>query len=269
MVKNTVKKIIYPLIKSKPDFLIIGTQKAGTTSLARYIEMHKQIVSNSSWKEIHYFDDNENYKKGIGWYLGHFSSKYAKHLSFEATPEYLYYDFIPYRIKKDLGKMKFIAILRDPSNRAYSAWKMYNSFADNSHEHLKKLYDKRTFAEAIYQELNSSKINDYNPYHYIDRGKYFFQIKRYFDVFSKNNLLILNFDDLKNNLENLLDNVCAFLEIDSFSEETTNLITEKKYNVGNKKKLSDEDEEILKLLQEYFAPFNEKLYNLVDKNFMW
>jgi len=136
MFKKLIKNGIYPIIKSQPDFLIIGAQKAGTTALYRYLSQHPQILENNTWKEIHYFDKSENYAQGFGWYLGHFPSKFQKRrkLTCDATPSYIYFQHVPKVIKQDLGNIKMIAVLRDPVARAYSSWQMHHSFVNNSNQ---------------------------------------------------------------------------------------------------------------------------------------
>ncbi len=83
-----------------PNYLIIGAQKAGTSSLFYYLSMHPQI-KNSYKKEIHYFD--KNYHNSINWYKQFFPLKFFINNTTkigEATPNYLYHPHVPKRIKK-------------------------------------------------------------------------------------------------------------------------------------------------------------------------
>jgi len=271
VVKDLLKQVVYPIFKSRPDFLIVGAQKAGTTALYRYLEQHHQLLQNKSWKEVHYFDDVKNYQKGIVWYLGHFPYKIEKknRLVFEATPEYLYYDHIPKLIKQDLGEMKIMIILRNPAERAYSAWKMYNSFQNNPHEHLREIYDGRTFAESIYQEMNNELDIDNEPYHYIGRGKYVYQIENYLEYFAKDSILVLDFNNFKKNLKSMLDQVCNFLEIELFTRGEIDVFETQKHNVGKKQEKSNSDQATLELLKNHFIPYNKKLYELLNYRFGW
>ncbi|WP_373479523.1 sulfotransferase domain-containing protein [Geminocystis sp.] len=270
MLKKTIKNIIYPLIKSPPNFLIIGTQKGGTTSLARYLEEHPQIIPNNSWKEVRYYDVSENYNKGWGWYLGNFAFKWQTKdlLTFDATPNYLYFSNIPELIKKDFPQIKMIVLLRNPVDRAYSGWQMYHSFGNNSYQMLKDITDYRSFSEAIKEELNPALNTAKYPYNYINRGKYVQQLENYYRYFDKDNLLILDFEMLKNNLDLLLNQVCDFLEIEKFSSSQLNKLKEEKHNVGKYQK-TDEDKETIEFLIEYFKPFNEKLYELLNYSYNW
>ena len=268
--KTFIKNLLMPHIKSKPDFIIAGAQKSGTTSLYRYLSEHPMVLPNKSWKEVHYYNNIENFRKGIGWYLNHFPNKHAKQnrLTFEATPEYLYFPEIPKRIYNDLGPIKIIVILRNPADRAYSAWHMYHSFKDNPLDHLRALADPRSFVEAIDEELFSGSYPSNHPHHYIDRGKYIFQINRYEEVFGKKNVLVLNFSDLKKNLAQLLDTVCTFLNIPQFQSEQVSAFEKKQYNVGTYQKDDTQNQKIM-ALEAFFAPYNKMLFDRIGETYHW
>ena len=55
MLKQLARNVVFPIAKSKPDFMVIGTQKAGTTSLYNYLLSHPRIIPNSGAKELHFF----------------------------------------------------------------------------------------------------------------------------------------------------------------------------------------------------------------------
>ncbi|MDJ0509689.1 MAG: sulfotransferase domain-containing protein [Crocosphaera sp.] len=271
--KKLIKDLIYPLVKSSPDFLIIGTQKAGTTSLYNYLVQHPQIIGNKTWKEVRYFDVPEHYQQGWSWYLGCFPSKIERgnRLTFDVSPSYLYFPGVPQRIKEDLGPIKMIAILRNPVDRAYSAWKMYHSFANNAlvAENNRKIGDNRPFSQAIDQELNSECEADIYPYDYINRGKYVEQLNNYYQHFDKNNLLIISFEELKQNKRALLNKIVNFLGIQPFPETVFQQLEEKSYNVGKPVEITADHREVLEKLSSYFIPFNEKLYKLLNYSYDW
>ena len=268
--KLLIKNTVFPLIKSRPDFLIIGVQRAGTTSLYQYLIRHPQILVTHPSRETYYFDVEENYQKGFGWYLGHFPLKFQKkdQLTFEASPSYLYYKHIPQRIKQDLGQIKMIAILRNPAERAYSSWQMYHSYSSNPHKHLRERADQRRFSEAIAQELNPDSNTVKYPYNYIDRGKYVEQLKNYYQYFNRENILVIQFEQMKTDLELVLRKVCGFLEIDCFSSNTLRQLKEEKYAVAQYQTI-DQDLAVMEKLVDYFQPFNERLYQLLNCNYNW
>ncbi|MDJ0553024.1 MAG: sulfotransferase domain-containing protein [Microcoleaceae cyanobacterium MO_207.B10] len=273
MLKKLIKDIAYPILKSPPDFLIIGAQKPGTTSLYNYLIQHPQILKNNSFKEVHYFNVPENYSQGLSWYLGHFPNRFRKgdKLTLDATPNYLELPHIPQLIKQHLGNIKMIAVLRNPVDRAYSAWKMCHSFGTNPNvaENLKKKADRRTFSEAIEQELTNQWEPDIYPYGYVNKGKYAEQLENYYKYFERDTILVLNFDNLKDDLASTLNLTCDFLNIDPFSESSLKSLLEKKYNVGKKQEISPSEQEVLDRLKNYFEPFNQKLYELLGYSFNW
>ena len=164
-----------------------------------------------------------------------------------------------------------IVILRNPVDRAYSAWKMYHSFATNPEvaENNRKIGDHRTFSQAIDQELKGECEPGIYPYDYINRGKYVEQLSNYYQYFDKDNLLILSFEELKHNKMALLNNICDFLEIEPFPTEVLQQLEEKSYNVGKRLEVTAEHREVLEKLTSYFIPFNEKLYELLNYSYNW
>ncbi|GBF81363.1 sulfotransferase domain-containing protein [Aphanothece sacrum] len=193
-------------------------------------------------------------------------------LTFEASPNYLYYEFVPERIKKDLGILKMIAILREPVSRAYSGWQMFHSFENIDNAHLKPFFDKRNFSEAVEEEFQSDF--DYNKYpfryDYVGRGRYVEQLENYCHHFGKENLLVLNFTDIHKNIPLILDQVCKFLNLNPFPEEIIQKIQTEKYNSGKyKSDKTPEDEQTIENLKSYFAPYNEKLYDFLGNRYNW
>lgn len=268
--KLLVKNTIYPAIKAKPDFLIVGVQRAATMSLYRYLTQHPQIITTHPLRETYYFDHLENYNKGIGWYLGHFPSKFSKgeKLTFEASPSYFFYKEAPQRIKQSLGSLRMIVLLRDPAKRAYSAWQMFHSYSQQSNPVLKARADKRTFSKAIEQELNPHLSPSHYSYNYINRGKYIEQLENYYRYFNKDSILILNFEDFCNNTRSCLDRVCKFLNIDCFSSAFIQEIQDKKYAKANYI-IHPDDETVIESLKQYFMPFNKRLYTLLGNHYDW
>jgi hypothetical protein len=115
--------------RAMPNFIVIGAQKSGTSSMFAYLRQHPQII-RPIFKELYYFD--RNYQRGLDWYGCNFpaSSTIARrndrhgrpHLTFEATATYIFDAQVPTRIAKDIETRKFIVLLRDPVDRAISAY---------------------------------------------------------------------------------------------------------------------------------------------------
>lgn len=192
---------------AKLDFLIIGTQKAGTTSLYNYIDEHPQIFVPQV-KEIQYFVDDRFYKQGPD-YLAPFykGSESAKAIGM-AYVHMLPFEDCPKRVKEFNPNMKLIVMLRDPVKRAYSA---YNFAAKNGWE--KKDVN---FLETLNLEparLNGNYTERYELA-YFHNGLYHKHLSNWAKVFPKENMLILKDSELRHNREETLKRVFDFLGVD-------------------------------------------------------
>ncbi|HEC87735.1 MAG TPA: sulfotransferase [Thermoplasmata archaeon] len=186
-----------------PNFIIPGAQKSGTTALRIYLAQHPDIYMVS--KEIHFFDDEENYRKGIEWYEKFFDDCKGERAIGEKTPEYLYDERVSERIYKVLPNVKLIFVLRNPVDRAYS------HYWHNVRSGLETL----SFEKAIEKEEERTKNPEFKKiYSYKDRGKYILQIKRYANFFPKSNMLFVLAEDLKEDRKNTLKKILKFLNLE-------------------------------------------------------
>lgn len=108
----------------KPNFLCVGAQKSGTTSLYNILKQHSEVFMPDK-KELHFFDWNENFDKSTEWYFQMFQNSLKFNARGEITPNYIYKDNVAQRIFDTLGKdVKLIFMLRNPADRAFSHYKM-------------------------------------------------------------------------------------------------------------------------------------------------
>lgn len=132
-----------------PNFLIVGAQKSGTTSLHDILSQHPEAYL-SSVKEINPFTNPVKYSRGVRYYSNFFKgSTSTQVLVGESSPGYMCNPSGPDRIKKDLGEIKIVMILRDPIKRAFS------QYWDNR-RHLSETMDE-------YQIVNGFLTDDYVP----------------------------------------------------------------------------------------------------------
>ncbi len=247
---------------NKPDFIIIGAQKGGTSSLFYYLSQHSQIQLPSS-KEIHFFDNN--YGKGIKWYRKQFPGKFIRlKITGEASPYYLFHPLVPQRVFSYCPNAKFIVMLRNPVDRAFSHFMMQK----------KRGIEPLTFEEAVHAE--SFRINDEenkiknNPEYrsinhqqlsYLARGMYYSQIKRWLNYFPKEQFLFIKSESFFNNTQKELNRIYNFLRIRqevpfSFTPVNTNTYEEMNTKTRN-------------YLTEYFEEENNHLTTLLDKKIEW
>lgn len=253
--------------RSLPDFLIIGAQKAGTTVLYSYLSQHPKIL-RPAFKEAHFFDVDDRFHQGLSKYALNFPLPYQKtsgSLNFEATPDYLYYTKCAERIHKDLGDIPIIIVLREPVSRAFSAWKMHH-YHFRGHERHSKLYDPRSFAEAVAEEQRH--LNNQQDHHsYLSRGLYAGQIEEYLKFWPKDKLLIIDNMQLKRLTQQVIDEVCDFLEIPRFNIDTV----DRSEMFWENKSSTDEkiDSELQKYLTGFFEQPNTFLEELTERKFSW
>jgi len=201
-----------------PTFFIIGAAKSGTTTLFDSLRQHPQIYLPIN-KETRFFSHEERYEKGIGWYLEtYFKDAQNYPARGDASTHYLYWsEKVAPRIHQVYpeGNVKFIAIFRDPIQRAYSYyWHM-----------VREGWEILTFEEALLSETERLKAhwnrvhrNGVQHYGYFRGGCYASNLKPFFTYFSENNFLFLLFDDLKQDFNTTIQRVIDFLEIDTSVE---------------------------------------------------
>jgi len=194
---------------SLPNFMCIGAAKSGTTSLYDILRQHSDVFL-PSFKEPHFFDIPSVYQNGIEWYKKtYFQSVKNEKCIGDFTPTYLFDEHAPERIFNDLGvNMKFIIILRNPVDRAYSHYLHSNR---DEHENL-------SFKEAIYLEKSRVIEKDYLSFlrlSYSGQGMYCQMLTRYFKFFPKDNFLIINFEEeFVSQRESTINKIFNFLELD-------------------------------------------------------
>ena len=191
------------------NFVIGGTQKGGTSALDSFLRQHPEICMPETKKELHYFDKEENfdgqpnYKK----YHAHFRPAPQHRVIGEATPIYMYWNAAPYRIWSYNPEMKWILVLRNPVERAFSAWNM----------ETKRGAEKLSFGEAVEREAERCREAlplQHRVYSYIDRGFYAHQVRRLFNIFGQDRCLVLLNEELRNDHQQTLGRVFGFLNVD-------------------------------------------------------
>jgi hypothetical protein len=190
-----------------PTFVIIGAQKSGTTSLARYLSGHPQVFMSAE-KEIHFFETRKLYERGADWYARHFAQAADAAAVGEASPAYMYFPLVPERMAQVVPDCRLIAILRDPIDRAYSHYWMNRALGLEDLE----------FPDAVEREaarLASGDMPSLRRYSYFDRGRYLEQLMRFTPFFGRDRLLVLLFDDLRERPDEVFVEVCRFLAVNS------------------------------------------------------
>ncbi len=169
-----------------PDFIIAGTQKAGTTALQHYLTQHPDIFM--AREECHYYD--KFHHMGLSWYEEQFRKGNGKIVG-EKTPGYMYHEDIPGRMYEDMPDVKLIFMLRNPVDRAYSEYWMVRLMGDEPYP----------FDKAVQQPHRE----------YLSRGLYAQQISRFLECFSQDQMLFIISEDFRENGREWLDKIVEFL----------------------------------------------------------
>lgn len=211
--------------RALPDFLIIGAQKAGTTSLFNYLCLHPQITGSMP-KEVMFF--TAQFSRGVDWYQRHFPLRSTlarnKALCGEATPTYLYSLQAPEHVASITPAAKLIIVMREPAARAVSHY---------YHEKrcgLEKRPINEVFSESEIERWRNGDCPDLPAKFYFKWGDYASALEQWLSVFSRDQLLLIDSADFFKNSEKNFESVCDFLEI-----QKCGLLTEKAFNAGSHK----------------------------------
>lgn len=205
-----------------PDFLIVGAQRCGTTSLFKSLAEHPDVIAPGLTKGVHFFDTD--FPRGLAWYRSHFPSRArmqwhqrregARPITGEASPYYMFHPAVSGRIARDLPGVKAIALLRDPVERAYSAYTHERARGFENMDFLDALAaendrlageSERLLADPAYV----SRVHQHNAY--LARGRYADQLRRLEADLGRDNLLVLDADDLFSDFAAVMPVICDFL----------------------------------------------------------
>lgn len=263
-------------LRQLPDFLVIGAKKGGTTSVANWLVQHPQVMPMfpraQRHKSPHYFDIN--YWRGDDWYLSHFPTRLSRTAHVrrtggasvgETSPYYLFHPAAASRIRETAPDARLVAILREPVSRAYSNY--WDRVATGTE-------DLPTFEEAIdAEEARTSGVSegwladphsysfDHDHHTYLARGRYAEQLRRYFAVFPREQLLVLPLEALKSDAAGAFRRIEDHLGLDHHAVD----LSPRNAREGYPRIRPETRERLL----EYYAPHNRELAELLGEDYGW
>ncbi|GHJ46408.1 deacetylase sulfotransferase [Catellatospora sp. TT07R-123] len=255
-----------------PSFLIVGTQRGGTTSLHKALVQHPSFLPARFRKGVHYFD--MDYQRGHRWFQGHFPSRSKaarleqasghRVITGEASPYYMWHPLAPERIARDLPGVKLIVLLRDPVGRAYSGW---------SHEYARG-FETETFERAVELEPQRmagerERMKADPSYHshavrhlaHLGRGEYIDQLLHLESLVGRERLLVIDSEDYFAEPQPAFAEVCRFLDIPDVAG-----IVHDQHNARSRTPMSDE---LKQRLEEHFRPYDERLAAWLGRTPSW
>ncbi|WP_084597287.1 sulfotransferase family protein [Nocardioides aequoreus] len=255
--------------RMQPAVLVVGAQRAGTTTLFRVLNAHPQVARPTAAKGIGYFDVNHH--RGARWYRAHFpvtALARRRHgpgvITFDSSGYYLFHPLAPGRIAHELPDVRVIVMVRDPVERAYSAYK---------HEHARG-FETEDFATAL--ELEDERLAGevdrivaeptYESFHhrhhaYRGRSRYSEQIERYREALGADRVHVADADEF------FVDPVGEFARIERFLGLTP--WQPESVERWNARPGSPLDPDVRRRLDEEFAPYDERLAQQMGRTPRW
>jgi hypothetical protein len=258
-------------VRVLPDFIIIGGQRCATSSLHLYLAEHPSIGA-PSMKEVHYFDTN--FDRGIDWYRGHFPTvPYMELLSYlsgtpsitgEGSPYYIFHPTAPYRIADVLPDVKLLVMLRDPVKRLVSHYHHERSLACEDlplTEALTREPERLAGEEDRIRRDPSYRSFSHQHHSYLARGRYAEQLERWFEIFPREQFLILESKRFFADPANAYDATLPFLGLPPAGRTEFEAVNNLEYPAV--------DASLLRELYDYYEPHNARLYELLGDEFKW
>lgn len=254
----------------QPDFIIIGAQRSGTTSLFEYLSQHPQVF-HGLYKEVRYFTDR--YWIGPMFYRACFPTRWQMQrarrsgpaMTFEATPEYMMNPLALRRIKEKVPHVKLVAILRDPIERTLSEYRRnvrlgreQLSFKEAIQAEPDRIARKPGESDAAYYSRRDVKW-----FSYLTRSRYAPQLERAIEIFGKDRLHVMCFEAMIDDYHGQFNRLLDFLGLDHYDG-----IKFTAHHQGRKDK-PDIADETLAWLREHFAPHNTALRDQFGDQFPW
>lgn len=253
-----------------PDFAVIGAKRGGTTSLYNYLLEHPSVApmfpARQNIKGTHYFDSH--YWRGIDWYKSHFPVRRgapgSTRLTGEGSPYYLFHPLAASRMAADTPTTRLVVLLRDPVERAYSHYK----------ERVRHQAESLSFEDAIAREPERLRgeeeriistpgylSREHEDHSYVAQGIYAPMLRRWFDVFDPQRVLVLFSEDFYADPDKTANQVWGFLGLPPHD-----LKDRRRFNYHDAPDLAQETRSAL---QSLLAEHNAELEDLLKRPLPW
>lgn len=276
--KNSAKRVaafvnrLMPAERAAPDFLIIGAQKAGTSSLFKYLIRSGSYI-RPLLKDIYFFDNN--FSKGRDWYLSFYPTAAALDAQAreqggpvrtgEGATYYLLHPLAPQRVRACFPDIKLIVLLRDPVERAFSHYfhnKRNGSEPARTPEEAFHLEARRLSGEEERLRTDPSYRSEaFQNWSYLARGRYAEQLERWFAAFPREQMLIRCSEDFYSDTDRVFREVCSFLEIRQHSLP--------RYPAEGAGRNRQDHALARQFARAHFRDPNQKLFDLLGTRFAW
>jgi hypothetical protein len=255
----------------QPAFIMIGAQRCGTTSLSRALMAHPQVARAVFRKSVNYFDTN--YHRGARWYRGHFplaeiarrtSEGQGEPAAFEASGYYIYHPFAIERMARELPEVKLVVMLRDPVERAFSAYKheCARGYEWETFENALELEDERLVGEIDRMRRYPTYESFPHRHHsYRHRGQYADQLDRVYRHFSRSQVHIIQSEEFFAEPAAEYRRLLVFLGLRPFESASFG-----RYNAEDGPPMLPRTR---KTLEQHYRPYDERLASLLGRPLAW
>ncbi|KAM9849441.1 heparan sulfate glucosamine 3-O-sulfotransferase 1 [Aulostomus maculatus] len=252
-----------------PQAIIIGVRKAGTRALLEMLGLHSAVAPAEG--EVHFFDLDSHYKKGLSWYRGRMPLTVPGQLTIEKTPAYFSTSKVPERVYKMDPKVKLLLILKDPTDRVLS------DYTQIYYNRIEKHKEIRSIESML---LKDDQLN--LEYMGLNRSIYYVHLKNWLRFFPLKSMHFVDGDELIKDPVPQLKSVEKFLELkpelnaDNFYFNKTKGFyclrgsgMERCLNKSKGRVHPPVDPSILQRLHKFFYEPNKKFFKLVGQKFNW
>ena len=261
-------------LRMMPSFIMAGAQRAGTTAIHRALLAHPAIVPPAFHKGVNYFD--LAYYRSPSWYRGHFPIRAVAERrtagvdggprTFESSGYYMFHPCAAERLARDLPDMKLIVSLRDPVERAFSQYRREVTGGFETAETFElalELEPERLAGEADKMRADPRYASHSHRHHsYVAKGEYVEQVRRLFDLFGRDQVLVLDSETFAAEPQRTYDQILAFTGLPPFQPPAFG-----RWNARERPQPLADDTR--KRLEAHFEPYDAALAELLDRPLAW
>lgn len=256
-----------------PSFMVIGGQRCGTTTIFKTLSDHPQVMRPPVEKGTDYY--TLNYGRGIDWYRGHFPLRLSGQIqsrvsstsavAFEACTYYMFHPFALERLAVDFPDIKLVAMLRDPVERAYSAYKheLARGFeTETDFLHALDLEDQRLEGEIAKMRANPSyESHAHRHQAYLRRGQYVDQLERAFRYFPREHVHVMDSEAFFARPAEEFARLVDFLGLDPYAPA--------RFEQHNARPGVPMPRAAQERLMQHYAPYDARLEELLHRPLAW
>lgn len=267
---------LYPSAARRlPQAIIMGVRKCGTRALLEMLYLHPMVQKAAG--EVHFFDRDDNYSKGLEWYRMQMPHSYPGQITIEKSPSYFVTPEVPERIRAMNSSIKLLLIVREPVTRAISDYTQLRANSATASPALPPSAAKSF--EQLVLHPNGSINESYKP---LAISVYHNYLHRWLEVFSREQLLVVNGDLLIEDPVSQIQKIERFLGLDPRIGTHNFYFNETKGFYCLRNETSDRclkdtkgrkhprvHPDVLSKLRKYFGEHNQKFYELTGEDMGW